>query len=58
MISRVVAHVRLVSCAAPSYLAAHGTPETIEDLSSHRAVTHFAGHGRDTIDWRFVEDGG
>ena len=57
MISRVVAQVRMVTCAAPSYLAAHGTPETLEDLSAHRAVTYFSGRGRETIDWRFIEDG-
>ncbi len=57
MISRVVTHVAMVSCAAPSYLAAHGVPTAIEDLSTHRAVTYFAGSGRATIDWRLVADG-
>lgn len=57
MISRVVAHVPMVSCAAPSYLAAHGVLNTIEDLSAHRAVMYFAGHGRSTIDWQFIADG-
>src|SRR5277367_3595510 len=57
MISRVVTHVPMVSCAAPSYLAAHGVPRNIEDLSAHRAVTYFAGSSRSLIDWHLVADG-
>ncbi|WP_213979411.1 LysR substrate-binding domain-containing protein [Sphingomonas sp. dw_22] len=57
MISRVVAHVPMVSCASPYYLDARGVPKTVEDLSAHRAVTYFAGRGRSSIDWHFVVDG-
>ncbi|WP_421732080.1 LysR substrate-binding domain-containing protein [Brevundimonas sp.] len=57
MISRVITHVRMVSCASPSYLEAHGIPRSIEDLSDHRAVTYFSGRGRSTIDWHLIEDG-
>ena len=57
MISRVVAQVGMINCAAPSYLSTYGIPQTIEDLSAHRAVTYFAGRGRRTMDWHFVEGG-
>ena len=57
MVSRVVGYVRMVTCGAPSYLAQHGTPLTLDDLPMHRAVTYFAGRGRHTIDWHFVIDG-
>jgi LysR family transcriptional regulator for bpeEF and oprC len=57
MISRVVAQVGMITCAAPSYLSTCGIPQTIEDLSAHRAVTYFAGRGRRTMDWHFVEGG-
>lgn len=57
MISRVVAHVPMVSCGAPAYLAAHGVPKTIEDLSAHRAVTYFTGRGRSAMDWRLIANG-
>lgn len=57
MMSRVVAHIGMVSCAAPSYLAKHGTPENIHDLSDHHAVTYFAGNGRQVIDWHLIQDG-
>ena len=34
-------------CAAPDYLAAHGTPETLEDLKKHRCLP---AHNHDS--WR------
>lgn len=57
MVSRVVGHVRLVTCAAPSYLAANGTPLALDDLAAHRAVTYFAGRDRHALDWHFAVDG-
>ena len=57
MISRVVAHVPMVSCGAPAYLAAYGVPKTIEDLSAHRAVTYFTGRGRSAMDWQLIANG-
>jgi DNA-binding transcriptional LysR family regulator len=36
LIARRVAPVRLVMCAAPAYLARHGTPRRPEDLKAHR----------------------
>lgn len=57
MISRVVAHMTMVLCASPGYLAEHGTPRSVADLSSHRSVTYFSGQGRRAIDWHVLEDG-
>ena len=46
-----VGTVRLIVCAAPDYLARHGTPRTPADLAGHRAVTFSpAGTWRD---WSF-----
>jgi LysR family transcriptional regulator, regulator for bpeEF and oprC len=55
MISRVVARVAMVTCAAPDYLATYGAPSTIEDLASHRAVTYFSGRSRNRMDWHLIE---
>ncbi|MBL1376564.1 LysR family transcriptional regulator [Zobellella iuensis] len=38
-------------CASPAYLAGHGTPATLADLSRHRCLAGTVEH------WRFVEDG-
>jgi DNA-binding transcriptional LysR family regulator len=41
----------IVTCAAPSYLAAHGTPESVDDLESHACIPATS----DT--WRYTVDG-
>lgn len=50
-----VGAVRRVTVAAPSLLAAHGTPETPEDLSRLPLVVSTAGGGGPL--WEFVADG-
>jgi LysR family transcriptional regulator for bpeEF and oprC len=38
MVARRIAQMRLVTCAAPAYLADHGTPQTPDDLRGHRLL--------------------
>jgi DNA-binding transcriptional LysR family regulator len=40
LVGRRVGATRLVCCAAPSYLARHGTPRTPEDLARHACLTY------------------
>ncbi|MBB5274706.1 DNA-binding transcriptional LysR family regulator [Rhizobium rosettiformans] len=47
LVARRLAPVRRVLCAAPDYLAAHGMPETLEDLKKHRCLP---AHNHDS--WR------
>lgn len=47
LVARRLAPVRRVLCAAPSYLAEHGTPETLDDLKRHRCLP---AHNHDS--WR------
>ena len=47
----VRAAVRLVTCAAPSYLAGAGMPMTLADLAGHEAILDT--NARDPVVWRF-----
>ncbi len=38
MVARQIATLDEITCAAPSYLSAHGTPRTLADLDGHRAI--------------------
>lgn len=56
-ISRRLGDIRMVTCAAPSYLQQHGLPETLADLGQHRAINFFSEHSRDVMEWKFIKDG-
>ncbi len=51
LVSRRLATTRIVLCAAPAYLAAHGTPRHPRDLSGHQVLAYAYWSGGD--DWRF-----
>lgn len=54
LIARRLSVCRSVMCAAPGYLAAHGTPRRAEDLTRHNCLTHhFVGKSL----WRLRQDG-
>lgn len=38
LVARPLGAYRMVNCASPAYLVAHGTPLSLEDLASHRLV--------------------
>lgn len=50
MVARQIGTYRMVVCAAPSYLAAHGTPATPGDLTAHRCLGHMVWNRRKA--WR------
>jgi len=56
LMTRRLAALEAVICAAPAYLAERGAPETLADLSHHRSLT-FVQDGR-VSPWRFVAPGG
>ncbi|KTT02010.1 MULTISPECIES: LysR family transcriptional regulator [Pseudomonas] len=54
LVARRLSVCRSVICAAPAYLAEHGTPERVEDLAHHNCLTHsYYGNGV----WQFEVDG-
>ncbi len=55
LVARPVGTMRFVTCAAPSYLAAHGTPQTLDDLPRHTAILHFSGRTGRPFDWSFID---
>lgn len=56
VIARRVARQRMVVCAAPSYLKAHGRPRSVEALATHQAVI-YRRSGR-IRPWLFPRDDG
>ncbi|MGO4378623.1 LysR family transcriptional regulator [Pseudoduganella sp. RAF53_2] len=57
LIGRQIGTMRFLTCAAPSYLAAHGVPQSLDDLARHTAVLHFSGRTGRPFDWAFIDGG-
>ena len=55
LVARRIAPLRWVTCAAPGYLAAHGTPGIPQDLLGHDCLTY--GGLPATGSWRYRLDG-
>ena len=51
LVSRRLATTRIVLCASPGYLAAHGTPVHPRELAGHQVLAYTYWSGGD--DWRF-----
>ena len=56
VVARKVGETRLVPCASPSYLAAHGAPQAPEDLAGHNCFTYEYVAPRNV--WRFRDAAG
>ena len=54
LVARRLAGIRFVLCAAPTYLEAHGEPQTVAELASHRCLRFGYLHSPDR--WRFLHD--
>ncbi|MGX8249834.1 LysR substrate-binding domain-containing protein, partial [Escherichia coli] len=45
---------RRVLCASPSYIARHGSPQSVEDLHQHNCLLYML-HGRAYDRWHFQD---
>ena len=57
LIARRIAPCRTIICAAPSYLAAHGTPRHLGDLADHECLGYTLSRLTGADRWNFGEDG-
>ena len=53
LVARRVVTTRLLTCAAPEYLRAHGVPAEPEELRRHKLVGHLATGNRRAHKWQF-----
>ncbi|WP_025038067.1 LysR family transcriptional regulator [Bradyrhizobium sp. DOA9] len=57
MVARKLAPNRLVVCAAPSYLARHGTPRSVADLAGHNCLGYTLSQQASAAEWLFGAEG-
>jgi LysR family transcriptional regulator for bpeEF and oprC len=56
LVARRVGFLYFATCAAPSYIAAHGSPAHPRDLLRHRCINHFSPGTGATVEWVFSKD--
>lgn len=57
MVARRLAPCRMVVCASPAYLAAHGRPATVRDLAGHNCLSYTLSRLQSGGRWLFGPDG-
>ena len=57
MVGRRVATLQQVTCASAAYLDQHGTPATVEQLATHRAVNFYSSTCGRMLPFDFMVDG-
>lgn len=58
LVARRIGEIEQINVASRAYLAAHGTPRTLDDLRQHVAVNFFSSAtGRD-LDWEYLDHDG
>lgn len=55
LVARPLGSYRLVNCAAPAYLARHGTPRSLDDLAAHRIVHYDTLLGASSPGWEWFD---
>ena len=55
LVARPLGSYRMINCASPDYLARHGTPRTLDDLSSHRIVHYDAQLAGSSPGWEWFD---
>ena len=57
LVARPLGLLRMVSCASPAYLQAHGLPQTPADLAGHRLVHYVNTLGAKSSGFEYLQDG-
>jgi DNA-binding transcriptional LysR family regulator len=57
LVARPLGLLRMVNCASPAYLQAHGVPTTPAELGSHRLVHYVTTLGAKSIGFEYLQDG-
>jgi LysR family transcriptional regulator for bpeEF and oprC len=57
LVARRVGFLYFATCAAPSYIAAHGSPRHPDELVQHRCVNRFSARTGKLSDWVFSKSG-
>ena len=55
LVARRLGHFRMMNCATPAYVAAHGTPTTLDDLDAHQLIHYSSTLGAKSPGWEYFD---
>ena len=55
LVARRLGHFQMMNCASPAYLAAHGTPTTLDDLDDHQLIHYTTTLGAKSPGWEYFD---
>lgn len=55
LIVRPLGQLRIINCASPAYLRAHGVPQTLDDLVHHQLIHYVTTLGRRSSGFEYME---
>jgi DNA-binding transcriptional LysR family regulator len=58
LIARPLGAFRVINCASPAYIAHHGKPRSLEDLTRHRLIHYVSTMGARSPGWEFPDESG
>jgi LysR family transcriptional regulator, regulator for bpeEF and oprC len=57
LVARKLVETRPITCATPTYLEQHGTPETLDDLKAHLVVNYLSQRTGKVTGFNYLQDG-
>ncbi|MGP0175118.1 LysR family transcriptional regulator [Pseudomonas sp. NCHU5208] len=57
LVARCLGQLSMVNCASPAYLAAHGTPESLDDLAQHSLIHYVTAFGTRPEGFEYLRNG-
>ena len=57
LVARPLGQLTMVNCASPAYLAAHGTPTSLDDLGNHSMIHYVTTFGARPEGFEYLRDG-
>jgi DNA-binding transcriptional LysR family regulator len=56
LVARVIGEYQLINCVSPSYITAHGIPQSLDDLAQHKLVHYVSVLGAKSDGFEYVDE--
>lgn len=57
LIAKRIGYAKMITCAAPCYIAQFGQPQSVAELHQHKTVSFLSGQSKRPMPWHFLSNG-